>query len=110
MNTAELNSKLTSFLNTTADVINWTDTYAKPAGAINPAVLKQNLFDISKSVNKYINALRLRPTVGLFGASQVGKSFLVSVLGATEGNTSVKILDPSAPHCQRDFLMEINPL
>jgi hypothetical protein len=104
-----LPEQLSYFLDVTRDATAWADTHAGSAGSANPVVLKQNLLEIAKSLNKYARALTIRPAVGLFGESQVGKSFLVSILGAMPGNTSVQVVDHHSGRSY-DFLKQINPV
>lgn len=52
-------------------------------------------------------AINQRPAIGIFGASQVGKSYLVSNLAKPGDSGSLNIMIPGHKHV--DFLQEINP-
>ena len=72
------------------------------------AVTIYNLKKLRRDAKRYENALPRRPSVAIFGQSQVGKSYLVSNLAKTPEATSLFVKVPDTGE-DVDFIASINP-
>lgn len=72
------------------------------------AVTIYNLKKLRREANRYENALPRRPSVAIFGQSQVGKSYLVSNLAKTPEAQSLFVKVPDTGE-DVDFIASINP-
>jgi len=72
------------------------------------AVTLYNLKKFRRDAKRYENTLPRRPSVAIFGQSQVGKSYLVSNLAKTPDAFSLMVKDPSTGN-DVDFIAQINP-
>ena len=72
------------------------------------AVTIYNLKKLRREANRYENALPRRPSVAIFGQSQVGKSYLVSNLAKTPEAESLFVKVPDTGE-DVDFIASINP-
>lgn len=66
----------------------------------------QMLDDNVRKLNKVISASLKRPSVAVFGQSQVGKSFLVRTLAQSPINNKLEVLNADS---KIDFIQKINP-
>jgi len=62
-----------------------------------------------RKLNQLKNASLERPTIAVFGASQVGKSYLISNLVKSQDENDLKILNHNEGDDNISFLREINP-
>ncbi|MDN5214708.1 virulence factor SrfC family protein [Fulvivirgaceae bacterium BMA12] len=73
---------------------------------------KTNLANFLLNVRRYkkdlSGAIHQRPAIGIFGASQVGKSYLVSNLSKPSESDSLNVLIPGKDE-EIDFVQKINP-
>lgn len=72
------------------------------------AVTIYNLKKLRREANRYENALPRRPSIAIFGQSQVGKSYLVSNLAKTPEAQSLFVKVPDTGE-DVDFIASINP-
>ncbi|MCQ2975791.1 MAG: putative virulence factor [Bacteroidales bacterium] len=72
------------------------------------AVTIYNLKKLRRDAKRYENALPKRPSVAIFGQSQVGKSYLVSNLAKTPEALSLFVKVPDTGE-EVDFIANINP-
>lgn len=72
------------------------------------AVTIYNLKKLRRDAKRYENALPRRPSVAIFGQSQVGKSYLVSNLAKTPEAASLFVKVPDTGE-DVDFIASINP-
>lgn len=72
------------------------------------AVTLYNLKKLRREAKRYENSLPRRPSVAIFGQSQVGKSYLVSNLAKTPEATSLFVKVPDTGE-DVDFIASINP-
>ncbi|MEH0154274.1 virulence factor SrfC family protein [Limibacter armeniacum] len=73
---------------------------------------KATLYNLKKSKRKLkglVKASGTRPGIGVFGASQVGKSYLVSNLVRLPGEDKLTIRIPGQEGNTLDFIRDINP-
>lgn len=78
----------------------------------NPDIVRNERESLLKDLRKAARKLRTcaksaarRTSVGVFGASQAGKSYLISALASNENNKLMALFDKD----QYDFITEINP-
>jgi hypothetical protein len=87
------------------DGIKWINTN----GDIATKATKVNLLQENKrNLNRVIKATQKRPSVAIFGQSQVGKSFLVRSLAKSPKTSKLEVLN-SITNERIDFLQKINP-
>ena len=66
--------------------------------------VQQKLRNTNLMVNRINNAMTLKPTIGIYGPSQAGKSYLTAKFAENnDGKLSVKMDE------EYDFLRDINP-
>lgn len=99
-------SKIKSYINNTLHVINqgvqWTEDYLKFEEK-NKVVL--DLKHSTNTLQRIHRSIDEKPVIAVFGASQVGKSYLIKNLLSTEDHPLEIIHDGK----RYDFLQEINP-
>jgi len=91
------------------DVINegvqWADSYLKESANANATY---ELKRYRRKLAKIKTAVIQKPVIALFGASQVGKSYLVKNILSDEKNT-LMIIDPRNEANSKNFIQEMNP-
>ncbi len=87
------------------DGIQWVSTNADEE---KQYVTIQNLKRFRRMANRYEKAAPKRPSIAIFGQSQVGKSYLVSNLTKTPDDFSLMVISPDTGK-EIDFITEINP-
>lgn len=98
---------LSSAANAAAASISWVERNSKavPDLAIQSNDMIVNLARASNQLSSTVHNLKQHPTIGLFGASQAGKSYLVSALAAGQGR-SLQTYWNNEPI---DFIKHVNP-
>lgn len=93
--------------NAAAASISWVErnSPAVPDLAIQNNDIIVNLARASNQLSSTVHNLKQHPTIGLFGASQAGKSYLVSALAAGQGRSLQTYWDNNAI----DFIKHVNP-
>jgi hypothetical protein len=101
----EIKSKTQELLNIVDNSIQWAQTMddkLSQNSVVNSIKnIRRSLVTISNSVNK-------RPSIAIFGQSQVGKSYLIQNLTKHESSKFLKI-KVSEGHDELNFLTDINP-
>jgi len=101
--------RLAEICNTVESVINdgmkWVSEHAD---LDKQKITLYNLKKLRRSANRYKRALPKRPSIAIFGQSQVGKSYLVSNFAKTPEAESLDILIPGTSE-KIDFIEKINP-
>lgn len=87
------------------DSVNWVTNNVEKD---KQAVTIYNLKKYRRDVKRYENAIPKRPSIAIFGQSQVGKSYLVSNLAKTPDIFSLLIKVPGTKD-EIDFIEKINP-
>ncbi len=101
----QLNDKTGKIVTALENGIKWIHTN----GDISTKETKKKLLQKSKrSLNRVIQATKKRPSVAIFGQSQVGKSFLVRSLAKSPKTSKLEIVN-SVTDKRIDFLQKINP-
>lgn len=91
------------------DVIGWiSDEENAEMVAGQKKTLLRSLRKTTRRAQKLTKSARTKMSVSVFGPSQAGKSFLVSVLARPEGGRLVA--DFPGPGGQLDYISEINPI
>ncbi len=72
------------------------------------AVTNYNLKKFRRDANRFEKAVPMRPSIAIFGQSQVGKSYLVSNLAKTNEDASLFVKNPGTSE-EIDFIAKINP-
>ncbi|NOQ75777.1 MAG: hypothetical protein GQ574_27465 [Crocinitomix sp.] len=85
--------------------IDWIKQNTKSSAAISKQIMLEN--DL-RTINRVLEASKKRPSIAIFGQSQVGKSFLVRSLAKSPKTAKLEVLDPSSTN-RIDFLQKINP-
>lgn len=105
----EQDTKLINQCNLLKEVVNdgmdWVSSNAEPD---KKAVTIYNLKKFRRYTTRYLNAIPKRPSIAIFGQSQVGKSYLVSNLTKTPEQFSLEVLVPGQDK-RVDFIEAINP-
>lgn len=70
--------------------------------------LNNILLETKRNCRDLAQAVELRPSIGIFGASQVGKSYLVSNLAKSSSDSSLNIIVPGTEEVV-DFVQKMNP-
>jgi hypothetical protein len=87
------------------DGVKWMHEHADPATKKTKVKLLQ---ESKRNLNRVIKASQKRPSVAIFGQSQVGKSFLVRSLAKSPKTSKLEVLN-SVTDERIDFLQKINP-
>lgn len=85
--------------------IKWTDQYLKDELQVDTSY---KLKSYRRKLNKIKRAITTKPVIALFGASQVGKSYLVKNILSDQDN-KLQITDHRDTNKQFNFIQEINP-
>lgn len=103
-----LSERCTRFSGASRDAVAWiTDPEnAETIDRTAPQVVRK-LGSFARRADKLARAARSNMAVSVFGPSQAGKSFLVSVLARPEGGRLVA--DYAGPDGQLDYISQINP-
>ncbi len=78
---------------------------------VDPDKQKVTIYNLKKyrrTANRYEKAVPKRPSIAIFGQSQVGKSYLVSNLAKTPEGNSLEVVVPGQNE-KVDFIEKINP-
>jgi len=87
------------------DSLAWVSANVEPD---KRAVTNYNLKKLRRDANRYERAVPMRPSIAIFGQSQVGKSYLVSNLAKTNDAPSLFVKVPGT-NVEVDFIEKINP-
>lgn len=87
------------------DGMNWV---LQNADADKQKVTLYNLKKFRRAARRYKKAIPKRPSIAIFGQSQVGKSYLVSNFAKTPEADSLEVLIPGTKE-RVDFIEKINP-
>ncbi len=101
----KLSQKCTLIQDVIGDGITWTE---QNADADKQKVTVYNLKKYRRAAKRYLEAVPKRPSIAIFGQSQVGKSYLVSNMTKTPEAQSLDILIPGTTD-RIDFISKINP-
>jgi len=85
--------------------MNWVTANVEPD---KKGVTVYNLKKFKRFANRFQNAVPKRPSIAIFGQSQVGKSYLVSNLAKTPEAFSLDVVVPGQNEVV-DFIEKINP-
>ena len=103
--TSKLIQQCTMVKQVIEDSMKWVQTNVEKD---KQAVTIYNLKKLRRDAKRYENALPKRPSVAIFGQSQVGKSYLVSNLAKTPEALSLFVKVPDTGE-EVDFIANINP-
>src|SRR6187401_2909577 len=103
----KLSQSCDSAADSAARAIAWIRDVAPGAASIGQQAnsLISEMQKVRNQSRKLARAARRKMCVGVFGPSQAGKSYLVSILASREGRPLITHFDGKA----YDFLKEINP-
>ncbi|MDX6746984.1 virulence factor SrfC family protein [Polaribacter sp. PL03] len=101
----DINSKTEKVVSALQDGIKWIDENGDIATKETKIKLLQ---ENKRNLNRVIQATNKRPSVAVFGQSQVGKSFLVRSLAKSPKTSKLEVLN-SITQERIDFLQKINP-
>ncbi len=103
------NQKLTELCNTIEGVIgDGMDWVSENAEHDKQKVTLYNLKKYRRAARRYKRAIPKRPSIAIFGQSQVGKSYLVSNFAKTPEADSLEVVIPDTGE-RVDFIEKINP-
>jgi hypothetical protein len=98
-------NKVTSSINTIQNAIHWISSTPSMQGEKGDKSYS-NLVDIRRRLKRKSNTLDQKPSVAIFGESQVGKSYLISSLLTKAGEK----FEINAGTSKYNFIEEINPM
>ena len=100
-----LNTRTKQMIATLEKGINWISINGDTSSLDSK---KRLLNDNKRKLNRVSSALQKRPSIAIFGQSQVGKSFLVRSLAKSPITSKLEIIN-SMTEERIDFLQKINP-
>jgi hypothetical protein len=108
MNITQLKSDCSDFVQTTNEALDWVAT-PQNAELLDSAAhgLTRNLRRVARRAEKLSRAVDRNASVSVFGPSQAGKSFLVSVLARPQSGPLIANYDGDGKAL--DFIKDINP-
>ena len=101
----EINTTTEKVISAFQDGVKWMHEHSDPATKETKIKLLQ---ESKRNLNRVIKASQKRPSIAIFGQSQVGKSFLVRSLAKSPKTSKLEILN-SVTDERIDFLQKINP-
>ena len=102
---SSIKSKTQELIKLTEEGITWLDNN----GSNETKQSKKHILNEEKIIlNRVLQASEKRPSIAIFGQSQVGKSFLVRSLAQSPKRLKLEILNSYAEN-KINFLQEINP-
>ncbi len=103
----KLTNTCDSIINTIPKTTDWVGKY-KIVPQENKKALNYQLNKYRRDTQRYKDALTKRPSIAIFGQSQVGKSYLVSNLAKRNEDFSLMVEVPGE-NKKIDFIEEMNP-
>lgn len=108
MNKSQLKADCSNFVQTTKDALDWVATPQNAARLDSAAHgLTRNLRRVARRAEKLARAVDRNASVSVFGPSQAGKSFLVSVLARPQSGPLIANYEGAGKAL--DFIKDINP-
>lgn len=102
-----LDNQCNKIVTSIEDSVNWVNDY-KIVPTDNKKALSNILNKYRRDTIRYQNALHKRPSIAIFGQSQVGKSYLVSNLAKKNEDPSLKVKIPGTTE-EVNFIERMNP-
>ena len=100
----EIHDSSADLIELSNEALGWVEKYADQ---ISQSSLRESTKRIRRTFKKVQSASRKRPATGIFGQSQVGKSYLIKNIAKPQNASALNII--AGQDESMDFIREINP-